>query len=271
MNTFETLLSKIDTADHLDFGTILSTSLELFKKVWVQGLILMAVLFGTMIPFMVFVYLPMFQEAMTQVRTEALDPNQVGNSLGAMTAKIQYITLGFVLVYTFLSTALVAGFYRIVKKIDHEETYAFSDFFYFFRGRTLDKLCAIAAFSLLLALLNLVFEKFLPGFSASLLKMGITFIFSVYSSLFVLFLAFNTDLEVSDIFVLSFKLGSRKWALLFGLLVVGGILGMLGIIACGVGVLFTFSLFYLPFYTTYKTLFGFDTRTDIDRIGADDI
>jgi hypothetical protein len=85
------------------------------------------------------------------------------------------------------------------------------------------------------------------------------------------FFAFNETLEISDIFVLSFKLGSRKWALLFGLIIVGLILGMLGALGCGIGMLFTFSIMYLPLYIVYKTLFGFDALTDIDKIGSDSI
>lgn len=269
MKTFETLLSKIDQADDLDFGTILSASIELFKKVWVQGLLLMVLLLVAMIPFFIFIYIPIFKDLMEQINTGTYEPGDSSGIVKGIGERLQYVILGFTLVYTFLSAALVAGFYRLVKKIDHGEAYVFSDFFYFFKGATLGKLLAIASFSLLIALLNLVFEKFLPHFSASLLKIGISIIFSVYSSLFVVFFAFNSKLEVSDIFVLSFRLGSRKWLLLFGLIIVAALMGMLGFIACGIGVLFTFSIIYLPLYFVYKSIFGFGEQTDIDKIGTD--
>jgi hypothetical protein len=268
---FETLLSKIDNAHDLDFGTILGASIELFKKVWVQGLILMLLVLVALVPFFLWVYVPLFRELMEQAQSGAYDRTGASQLVKEMTKSMQYTILGITFVYTFFSTGLVSGFYKIVKKLDHDEPFVFGDFFYYFKGRYLGKLFAIAAFTLLLALLNLVFEKFLPAFSASLLKIGISLIFSVYSSLFLVFFAFNETLEISDIFVLSFKLGSRKWALLFGLIIVGLILGMLGALGCGIGMLFTFSIMYLPLYIVYKTLFGFDALTDIDKIGSDSI
>lgn len=45
------LQSKINNAKDLDFGTIFNQSMELFKKVWVQGLLTLIISGAMMIPF----------------------------------------------------------------------------------------------------------------------------------------------------------------------------------------------------------------------------
>ena len=59
MNTLETLLSKIEIAKDLDFGDIFSKSIDLFKKVWLQGLVTLLLTFAMMIPFYIVMYAPL--------------------------------------------------------------------------------------------------------------------------------------------------------------------------------------------------------------------
>ncbi len=270
MNSLNNLLDKIETSKQLDFGDILSRTFELYKKTWTQGLILILVMLLFMAPFFIALYIPMFKTAMEQMESGAYDPSDPNSLIQAQSSSFQYMILGFTFIVGFINTGLVAGFYRIVKRIDFEETFGFKDFFYFFKSKYLSKIFAIAAFSLLVALVNLLVERFLPDTSASLLSAGVSIIFSVYTTLFVMFFAFNPHLESSDFFVLSFKFGSKKWFLIFGLLFVTVIIAiLLGIITCFIGLLFTMSIVYLPIYLVYKDFFGFDTISDIDRIGID--
>ena len=59
MSAINSLLEKIDNAKALDFGIIFNQSIELFKKVWVQGLIMLLLTFALMIPFYLIIYLPL--------------------------------------------------------------------------------------------------------------------------------------------------------------------------------------------------------------------
>ena len=59
MNTIETLLEKIERAKDLDFGAIFSDSIELFKKVWVQGLVILLLSMLLMLPFYLLMYAPL--------------------------------------------------------------------------------------------------------------------------------------------------------------------------------------------------------------------
>lgn len=267
MNDIEGLLSKIENAKELDFGDILSRSFELFKKTWVKGFLLLSIILIVAIPFMIAVYLPMIAEMKEGINKGDFDPNETGAFLRGQPDNFRFMILGITFVVSFLSTALVGAFYKIIRKIDFSEEVAFIDFFYFFKSKYLGKIFAIASFSLLASLINFVFEKFLPPTTASLLGGLLSIILSVYTTLFVVFLAFHPELETGDFFVLSFNLGSKKWFLIFGLMLVMGMLGCLGFVACGFGVLFTISIVYLPVYFVYKDIIGFSEVDEIDNLG----
>ena len=59
MNTIEILQQKINEAKDLDFGTIFSTSIELFKKVWLQGFVVLLLNMLLMLPFYILMYVPL--------------------------------------------------------------------------------------------------------------------------------------------------------------------------------------------------------------------
>lgn len=263
------LLNKIENNKPLDFGDIISRAIELFKKTWLQGLILVILLMIMIAPFFVAIYIPMLSSISEQIESGGYDPNDASNLIEAQSTYFQYMILGVTFILGIVNTGLVAGFYRIIKCIDFGEPFSFADFFALFRPKYLGKLFAIAAFSLLIALINLIAETFLPQLMASLLNIGLSIILSVYTTLFVVFFAFNSELEASDIFVLSFRFGSKKWLVLFGLLIVTGIMGMLGVIACFIGIIFTISIVYLPVYLVYKDIFGFDEKSEIEQIGIE--
>ena len=269
MSDFLRISSKIEKARTLDFGDILSRSLELFKKGWLQGFLLMLIVFITMIPFIIFIYVPIYQSLIEQVGNSDYDPNSVANSLFTQDA-FRYKILGLTFVVSFLSTMLVAGFYRMLKKIDFSENHSFLDLFYFFKAKYMGRVFAIAAFTLLISLVNYGLEKYLPSSMASLLSVLLSVLSSVYTTLFVVFFAFNPDLEGAEIYSLAFNLGTKKWLLIFGLLLVTGVIGFLGFIACGFGVMFTISIVYFSPYLVYKDVVGFNHLSDIDKIGVNE-
>ena len=51
---------------------------------------------------------------------------------------------------------------------------------------------------------------------------------------FTIIFANNPDLSEGEIVKASFKLGNKKWLITFGTMFVAGLLGMLGIIGCGI-------------------------------------
>lgn len=269
MNSLSSLQEKINNAKQLDFGDILSRTFDLFKKTWLKGTVFFLVLMLVMAPFIVALYVPVFGSIMEQAQSGDYDPNDASSFIKNQPDSFRYKILGFTFVISLISTALVAGFYRVIKLVDFDQTNTFSDYFYFFKAKYLGKIFAIASFSLLVALVNFALEKFLPPTTASLVSGIISIILSVYTTLFVVFFAFNSHLETADFFTLSFNLGSKKWLLIFGLMIIMVILAMLGIVACFIGLFFTISIVYLPTYLVYKDVVGFDSLSDIDKIGIE--
>ena len=87
---------------------------------------------------------------------------------------------------------------------------------------------------------------------------------------FTIIFANNPELSEMEIVKASFKLGNKKWLITFGTMFVAGLLGMLGIIGCGIGILFTMSIVYLPVFFIYKEVVGFDDSSEIEQIGVRD-
>ena len=53
MNTVDTILEKIERPKELDFGTIFSESIELFKKTWLQGFLMILFTMLVMLPLII--------------------------------------------------------------------------------------------------------------------------------------------------------------------------------------------------------------------------
>lgn len=88
-------------------------------------------------------------------------------------------------------------------------------------------------------------------------------------SFFAVVFSNNPDLTETEIVKISFNLGTKKWLITFGLIFVTGILGMLGVIACFIGLLFTISIMYLPVYFVYRDVVGFEDDSEIMKIGTE--
>ena len=247
MNTIE-IQRRIQNAKALDFGTIFNQSIELFKKVWVQGLVTLILNFVLAIPVIMIVYIPI-------IILGVADAFTVSNSYDSYSQPELSVVLGLVIaiVYVFLIIAmstiglgLKAAFYRICKFKDLE-TLDREDYFYFFKkpylGKTIKLGMAYAGIGVLAALLC-----FFPIIYA---VVPLSFLVIVY--------AFNPDLSVSEIIKLAFEIGNKKWLISFGLMFVSGFLAMIvGVLMCGVGIYLTSSFSYLPTYFIYKDVVGFD-------------
>lgn len=257
MNTLETLYQKIETAKDLDFGTIFSESIELFKKTWVQGFLMVVFTMLIMLPLIIIFYLPFIGVIMAQQESGYTDNSAVEAFFASMsvlyifTAVIGAFVLGAVVV------ALNAGFYRIIKALDNNETVATSDFFYFVKMEYLSK-----TFLLMLASIGIAIPSALLCYIPLIYTM-------VPLTLFVMIFAFNPNLSVSEVVKVSFKLGHKKWLLTFGLIVLSSLLAnLVGYMLCGIGLMFTSAFSYHPIYLIYKNVIGFNEQSVIDEIGS---
>jgi len=247
--TFLEIQAKIDIAPALDFGDIINQSIELFKKVWLKGfivvLIIMLLAFGVGFIFGLIGLAqgPNFFDG-------SFNSNELFNwfSINAIYSIPQTI------IVSSFTIAMVGAFYRICRE-QESGTSAQDDYFYFFKREYSGKLLLLGIlYTLIATVAQLLF--FIPYIYAF-----------VPLSYFSIIFANNPDLGETEIIKASFRLGNKKWLLTFGTMFITGILGMLGILACGIGVLFTISIVYLPVYLIYKQVVGFDNMDEIDSIG----
>jgi hypothetical protein len=156
-----------------------------------------------------------------------------------------------------VTLAFLAAFYRMCKQFILGETEN-DDYFYFFKKEYFSKVF----------MLGIIYS----GIAVLAQLMFIIPYLYVYIplSFFAVVLANNPEMGELDIIKISFKLGNKKWFITFVTMFIAGIIGMLGILACGIGILFTLSIVYLPSLLIYKEVVGFNGNTEIDSIGIQD-
>lgn len=252
MSTLNTLIHKIEVAKDLDFGDIFSRSIELFKKVWLQGLVMLLLTFLMMIPFYIIIYGPLI--AMGILDPESMQ--QGGEPDMAFLIPFYLIMLVFMFFVMIVGFGLKSAFYRICKAKDLNEAIS-DDYFYFFKKPYLGKTIKLAAISLGVSLV----AALLCFFPIIYVMVPVALINVIY--------AFNPDMEASDIVKVGFKLGNKKWLITFGLILVASFLAqMVGMIMCFIGVFATASFAYIPLYFIYKDTLGLNEQHAIDEIGT---
>ncbi len=236
---FTEIANKIVESDPLDFGSIFSKSIELFKQVWLQGFIIVLLTFVTIIPFYILMYIPLIIAGVTDpevLRSEEIPPEVII----PMAIIMPIVFLGIIAV----SFMLNAAFLRICKIKDLNLLEA-DNYFHYFKKEYGSKTVILALMALGLMLIGV-------------LACGIgVFYMVVPISLFPAFLAFDKELSAKEILKSSFSLGNKNWLVIFGLIIVMGIIAELGILLCFVGVFFTAMLAKIPVYFMYKDSFGF--------------
>ncbi|OSY87384.1 hypothetical protein WH52_12000 [Tenacibaculum holothuriorum] len=242
------LSEKIRNAKYLDFGTVLNEIIETFKKVWVQGILLFLFSMIVMLPIIILVYVPLISVSLMHSQNGSVDTEVFSEMFAG--ASIMYVLLLVVLFLALAatSTALIAGFYRIVKTLDEEGSVSVSDFFCFFNLEHLTKMLLLSLITILIAV------------GSALLCYLPLFYTMVPISFFSIIFAFNPEESVGDIVKIGFQLGTKKWGISFGLMLLIGISVMiLSFLTCGIGNLFLISLSYLPVYVIYKNVIGFES------------
>jgi hypothetical protein len=251
MNAINGLLQKIGTARDLDFGAIFSQSIELFKKTWVQGLVMLLLTMLLMVPFYLIMYLPMI--GMGLLDSESLQHMEDFNLI----LMIPFIT--FVVIFSFFAMVIgfgmKASFYRICKLKDLNKAGA-DDYFFYLKRPYLGKV------------ISLSLATFGITIGAVLLCVLPVFYVMVPVALMTVVFAFNPDLSTAEIVKAGFALGNKKWLLSFGLIIVSGLLAqVVGMLMCCIGIFVTASFAYLPMYFIYKDSVGFDEKEDNETYG----
>lgn len=257
MSTTKNLIHKIDNAKELDFSDLFNRSIDLFKKVWVQGLLLQLFSKAAMLPIIIVVYIPFIGALIAEQQSGYTDSEALEHFFAGMSILFIIFVVFAGLFLGTISAALYAAYFRIIKKIDHNEPHQVSDFFYFIKGEYLGKIFVL----MLLAILIMI-----PA--ALLCYLPLIYVL-VPLSFLAPFFAFNEELSIGDLFKASFSLGNKKWLISFGLLIVIYFCVIaLTLLTCGLGSIFLKSIIYHPAYIIYKDVVGFNADNAMDEIGT---
>ncbi|TWO33461.1 hypothetical protein E1J38_006085 [Seonamhaeicola sediminis] len=252
MQSFNTITKKINTAPDLSFGDIINDAIELFKKVWIKGfLTILIIAVAAIAVSFIFQLIGLAPDSLYFV-----DNGFNLETLVGFYSQNAIYSIPQTIMVSALTIALMAAFYRICKQVSLGQNVN-DDYFYFFKKEYFTK-------ALMLGMIYTAIATI-----AQLLLL-IPYIYAIVPlSYFSIIFSNNPHLREIEIVKLSFAIGNKKWLISFGSLFVCSILGMLGIIACGIGVLLTISIAYLPFFLIYKDVIGFDEQSEIDLIGED--
>jgi hypothetical protein len=250
MNTTNTLLEKIENSKVLDFGDIFSKSIELFKKVWVQGLVMLLLMMVILIPFYLIMYLPLIGVGVLNV-----DAYQYSSDMNLILMIPFFIFIFiFSLVAMVISFGMKASFYRICKMKDLNEAGS-DDYFYYLKKPYLGKVITLSLMTFGISLLAMI-----------LCVLPLIYVAVPIALINVIF-AFNPELSASDIVKVGFKLGNKKWLLTFGLIIISAILAQLvGMLMCLIGIFVTASFSYIPVYFVYKEVVGFEDTVEQESL-----
>ncbi|MFT7073423.1 MAG: hypothetical protein ACJAX3_002420 [Patiriisocius sp.] len=260
---YQQLLQRIESSKSFDFGNVLSKSISLFKKVWVEGFVHLLLIFVISLPVIIFFYVGMFIIMGANyfiaggesgfVEQQEFDPVMIPSLIGLF---LLVILLAAVL--QAFNIALMAHFYQVCKKADTGSTAETGGYFVYLKKSSFKKLLVLSFATVGVALL------------AALLCWFPLFYVTVPLSMSGVIFAFNSDLSVKENLTASFKLGNKYWLPVFGMILLAGIIGNIGIIACGIGVLFTAMFAYIPAYYIYKDTIGFEENS-ADRMTTSEI
>ncbi|WP_108867426.1 hypothetical protein [Aquimarina aquimarini] len=250
------LFERIDNSKPLDFGGIFSKSIELFKKVWVQGFIHVIIPLAIMLAMFVIMYLVVFVGGFgivgfTGIFAENMDVDFDEDLVVGIVAVIYMILFALLMLVVLIipvsmTFAFTAHFFVVCRQSDMEMAEK-TDYFMFLKGKYLRKTITLS----LILIGIIVLACLLCFFPVIYVMVPIQLMMVIY--------AFNPDMSVSDLVKASFNLGNRTWLISFGLIFISIMLvQVLGYVTCGLGSFFISSFTYIPIYYIYKDSLGFE-------------
>lgn len=243
------IFSKIENASKPDFGAILSNSFDLYKKVFSQGIIHTLVSIAISIPFILVVYIPILPAYIDMIQ-HAGDPYYQPTFFEDMSVPLIIGWVILVLLLSFIiqvfNFSIQGHFLKYMKNVDLGTNDEIGGFFTIAKAHY-SKIIILSLSVMGISLLATL-ACYLPAFYVIVPIAMMTPIF-----------IFNQDLSVSDIVKAGFKLGNKYWGWLFLIGLVVYIFSILvGVLACGIGILFTSFFGQVALYVTYRDTIGFE-------------
>lgn len=249
---YQLLESKIEQSKSFDFGDVLSRSIDLFKKVWVEGFVHLLIMMVISLPVIVLTYITMFvMFGANYFLASGGNPDYMQNQdfdpvmIPSMVGFGLLILLVSAIMQTF-NISIMAHFYQVCKSKDLGTPLPQGGYFSYLKNGNFKKLLVLSFATMGIAVLA-VLLCYIPLFYVIV---PLTLLLVIYT--------FNPELTVKELLKASFKLGNKYWLMTFLLLLVSGFIAYLGVLACGIGMFFTAMFARLPLYYIYKDTIGFD-------------
>ena len=251
------IFKKIENAPRVDFGSILSRSIDMVKLVWQDALVHSLLAFGVALPLLLLILIPVLP-----IYIDLLEAGAYGNGydyepdlpfsspLPVIVYSVIVIVASFAMQVIILPIA--GHFYKVLKKVDTVSSEEIGGYFVLLKGNV-GKLFLLALASGGIAIV------------AALLCYLPIFYVMVPLQLILPIFVFNQKLSVSDTIRAAFKLGHKYWIYVFGIIMLSSMIAQLGLILCFVGVFLTAYFVHLPMYFFYKDTIGFDDELPIER------
>ncbi|GGZ72718.1 hypothetical protein [Algibacter mikhailovii] len=253
MHIINDITGKIERAKSLSFGDIFNSSVETFKKVWLQGFVTYVLNVLLIAPLFIILYIPLIFFGILSPDSfgDDIDLNGVSVTAGILTGLLFLVLL---FAASALSLGFKAAFYRIIREKDLGLNTS-DNYFFFFKKQYLSKTIGLS-----LSMLGMVLLSYI------LCVLPLLYLIVPLYYMTIIY-ALNPDMSNAEIIQAGFKLGNKKWLLSFGLLFVSAILsGIVGFLMCIIGVYVTRQFVDLPCYHIYKEVVGLDEVFAIDNI-----
>ena len=257
MNNYKEPQKNNNFSTELDFGTVLEKAFNIYKKIVgiagvsmiILGIIYCAIILGLIA---IFVGFNAFNEAMTNFKITEY----------SITIILGYLL--FMAVFSGVSANFTAGIYQMAYAANSNKQYEIGTLFHYFKTIYFKELflsgviiaSVSGCFGLLFQFLNMEF-----------VGMIITYTIAFLTTLTIPIIIFS-NLKAIDAISLSFKLVTKNFLIILGLLIVAIILTALGFIGLCIGIFFTLPLMYSTIFCIYNEILPIRETNIIDEIGT---
>lgn len=246
-------LDRIKTQGvELQFDSILDFGFKAWKSIFLKSTVVLLIM-AAIISVLVMIMMPFLMGLSFSEMVEMVQNDPQGFSEITKDPMYALKNLALTAIIILFTAPLNVGFMKMAHNFYKGEPVSVKDGFYFFKGGYYGKLLV---FSLVASLIPTAI-----GVGLSFLHPMLSYIGSVLTvvvSILCLFsaplIAFG-DASLSDAISTSVKIVMSKFWLIVGLVIISVLFQLIGLLACCIGILFTFSFMHTIMFGLYKDLF----------------
>ncbi|SMC51534.1 DUF2189 domain-containing protein [Moheibacter sediminis] len=247
---------------------VLSDAFDIHKKSILPGFVVTLLYFLILMIVGLSMFGMVYGMSLTEfMETAQRNPNALEAALSNIALNSKLISSLLSAVVTALITPMLAGLYKVAYNTQYGGNGSVSDLFVYYKQPYFSNIVIYTfLFTAIMQLVNVGFDEFIPGFGSFiyLILFIILSVFLVFTIPFIVFGNFSWIEAVKS----SISVTSKNWFFLLFILAISFIISFIGVIFCGVGILFTFPFLYIATFVLYDKIIGFNNEADdISKIG----